>query len=437
MKDEFSPKNTKHLRQKINEYFGSANKWFLKTPERALEQAYKAALTIKSIEDEYFDGNKISATSTNHSDNVMSYLQANLEKNLLIIKLKLAEFKVTDSVVGISNSLVLEKIRFIDDVIEKYRSKQSTSQSTSLALMPNSEIVKIDSNQVNTQPLYQVNSQPYLPVNVINNQPVSEKTGVLPRSIGRTINKIKTDLDPKSEAEVVQKFRNSRAKTRTAIRFLLILIIVPVLTQQVSKHFLVGPIVDRVRGENENTIFINSELREEAFAELQTYEEELKFSNLINIAPQLSPEVMEERVKLKATELVEEFRRKSSNAVSNVFADLVGLIAFSLVIFTGKREIIILKSFMDDVVYGLSDSAKAFIIILFTDIFVGFHSPHGWEVILEGLSTHLGLVANKSLISLFIATVPVIMDTIFKYWIFRYMSKLSPSAVATLKGMNE
>jgi len=31
----------------------------------ALYQAYKAALTIKLIEDEYFDGNKISAASTN------------------------------------------------------------------------------------------------------------------------------------------------------------------------------------------------------------------------------------------------------------------------------------------------------------------------------------------------------------------------------------
>ncbi len=96
-----------------------------------------------------------------------------------------------------------------------------------------------------------------------------------------------------------------------------------------------------------------------------------------------------------------------------------------------------LKSFMDEIVYGLSDSAKAFIIILFTDIFVGFHSPHGWEVVLEGLSSHLGIAANKSMISLFIATVPVIMDTIFKYWIFRYLSRMSPSAVATLRNMNE
>jgi len=55
------------------------------------------------------------------------------------------------------------------------------------------------------------------------------------------------------------------------------LIIVPLLTQQVQT-LLVGPIVDR--GENETQIFINSELKEEAFRELQTFEEELKFSNI-------------------------------------------------------------------------------------------------------------------------------------------------------------
>lgn len=89
------------------------------------------------------------------------------------------------------------------------------------------------------------------------------------------------------------------------------------------------------------------------------------------------------------------------------------------------------------IVHGLSDSAKAFIIILFTDAFVDFHSPHGWEDIFEGVATHLGLPANRNLISLFIATFPVILDIIFKFWIFRYMSMLSPAAVATYRNMNE
>jgi hypothetical protein len=113
------------------------------------------------------------------------------------------------------------------------------------------------------------------------------------------------------------------------------------------------------------------------------------------------------------------------------------LIAFSLVIFNSKQDIVVLKSFMDDIVYGLSDSAKAFIIILFTDMFVGFHSPHGWEVVLEGISKHLGIPENRDFIFLFIATFPVILDSVIKYWIFRYLNRVSPSAVATYRNMNE
>jgi hypothetical protein len=260
---------------------------------------------------------------------------------------------------------------------------------------------------------------------------------VIPRSIGRTINRIKTELKPQAEEEVIKKFRSSSAKTTTAVRFIFTLIIVPILAQQLAKQFLFLPIVERVRGENTTQIFLNYEMEEEAFRKLHSFEESLKFASLVDNFPKLSSELMEERVKHKANEIVEEFRRKSNNAISNVFADLIAVVAFVWVIVTRKRELIIVKSFIDDVAYGLSDSAKAFIIILMTDIFVGFHSSHGWEVILEGMAEHLGVPANKSMISLFIATFPVILDSIFKYWIFRYLSRISPSALATLKNMNE
>ena len=120
-----------------------------------------------------------------------------------------------------------------------------------------------------------------------------------------------------------------------------------------------------------------------------------------------------------------------------MFADILAAGAFALLLITRKQDVANLKAFIDEIVYGLSDSAKAFIIILFTDIFVGFHSPHGWEVLLEGLSRHFGFPANRDFIFLFIATFPVILDTIFKYWIFRYLNRISPSSVATYKNMNE
>jgi hypothetical protein len=205
-----------------------------------------------------------------------------------------------------------------------------------------------------------------------------------------------------------------------------------------SKNFVIGPLVDQYRIGNEQVdVFINSELEEEALNELQKFEQRLRFEILIGRSEPKSDEEITDQLKEKASEIGEEAQQASSDAVKNVFADLTALIAFTLVIMTSQREIEVVKSFIDQLVYGLSDSAKAFFIILLTDMFVGFHSPHGWEVILESMSKHFGLPADRNFIFLFIATFPVILDTIFKYWIFRYLNRASPSSVATYRNMNE
>jgi hypothetical protein len=401
-----------YIFDKLKYYWHSVSERVSKTPERSLDCAYQSVLKIKAIEDEHFDGNTITSTilsETNQNPTCFtSVLRADVEKHVTVAKMRLVEFKASCFVLGNLSTKNLGKLKLVEELLAKYTTNEENISSFAST------------------------------VNVATNVETStESTSILPRSIGRTFHKISDELNPKAEAEYVRKYRNSRAKTKTAIKFIITLIIVPVLTQHFSKQFLISPIVERVRGNGDSQLFLNYEMKEEALHELQRYEEGLKFENLIHQAPPLSPEVVEEKVKHKASELAKEFHHKSRNAVSNVFADILALAAFGIVILTSRKEIIVLKSFMDDIVYGLSDSAKAFIIILFTDVFVGFHSPHGWEVILEGIASHLGIAANRSVIGLFIATFPVILDTICKYWIFRYLSKISPSAVATLRNMNE
>ncbi len=446
--------------------FRTANQWFLSTPERALDQAYKAALMIKAIEDEHFNGKKISASSGEYTDSVISYFEADLKKYLKTIKVRLVEFKSSRSVFLNSDSkrpannrnnftassqkysldneqqsIIIEKLDFIDKIIKRYSAPEPLSKSlVPLSQIQERQIIQSDINQ----PLdnSSKNEPKSLQRGVISKDgvvtdidSVSDKTGVLPRSILRTFNRLQQELDPKAEEEVVKNFRNSKLKTIISLKFILTLIIVPILTHQIAKTFVVGPIVDHYR--HDSGIFLNLDLQEEAFTELKQFEEDLRFRSLIGVIDKVTPEEIEERVKEKAGELAEEFREKSNNSLKNVFADLISIGAFALVIVASKQEIVILKSFMDDLVYGLSDSAKAFIIILFTDIFVGFHSPHGWEVILKGISQHLGLPENHDFIFLFIATFPVILDSVFKYWIFRYLNRVSPSAVATYRNMNE
>jgi CemA family len=209
------------------------------------------------------------------------------------------------------------------------------------------------------------------------------------------------------------------------------------LTHQLAKALFVGPLVEKFRGSETVQIFLNAEMEEEALVELERFEKRIKFETLISKAPPLSSESIETQIEKKASEIAEEFRKESANAIKNVFSDIFSVGAFIWLLLVSKPSIAIIKEFFDNIFYGLSDSAKAFIIILFTDIFVGFHSPHGWEVLLEGISRHWGLPTNRGFIFLFIATFPVILDTIFKYWIFRYLNRISPSAVATYHNMNE
>ncbi len=445
--------------------------WFFRTPDRALEQAYDAALMIQSIEDEHFNGETIAATHAKLSDSELAYFKAELGKYLNIARIRMTEFKASRSIINLSqwqidpevtspmgmadfsererSLMMLEKLKFIDQVLNRYQPKSiyptvstpNASISTtnqSVALVPNANgRTAIATSAATTGIQDQFLGMDKTEDSISRMEALSDKTGVLPRSILGTLDRLRRDLDPNAEQEVVKTFRVSKAKTVLSLRFILILLLVPLLTQQISKNFVIGPLVDRVRAANEDNIFLNFELEEEGLSELQRFEESLRFKAIVGAIPRLSTEEMEEKVKEKATEIAEDYRKQSADAVKNVIADFLSLIAFAIIIVYSRREIEILKTFLDELVYGLSDSAKAFIIILFTDIFVGFHSPHGWEVLLEGFARHLGLPANRDFIFIFIATFPVILDTVFKYWIFRYLNRVSPSAVATYRNMNE
>ena len=268
-------------------------------------------------------------------------------------------------------------------------------------------------------------------------QSAFEKTGAIPRSITKTFEKFKKELDPNSESEIIEEFRVSRYQTSASIKYLLLLIIVPVIINQLSKSVIFSPFIDYFWNEKRTDIFLNASQEERAFSELQRFEEKIHFEILIGQLPPLSQESIDREIKNKAIELAQYYSQESISAIKNFLSDLLGLVAFCYLILKGGRQVSVLKSFLNELIYGLSDTAKAFLIILFTDIFVGFHSTHGWEVLLENGLRHFGLPENRDFIFLFIASFPVILDTVFKYWIFRYLNQVSPSAVATYKNMNE
>ncbi len=473
---------------RLKQSLTAAEQWYRRTPERALNGAYEAAQAIKRLEDQYSNGTTIDLYAQGEGA-VSAYLQTQISKHLKTIRMRLTEYRFcsplvetepnpsvnrpkssqdlspqwkvaaassdsftaeytlsNDQYVTVSASTVdlsqeiLGKLQFIDSVLTRYEPWRLPPQTviSSNADLP---LSNLSAPSQNSSPSLQSAQDSLYPAgSTANSRPPSKATGgrFIPRSIFKTVDRFRREIDPnpQTEEEMVRDFRTARARTRSATRFLLLLIILPLLTQQISKAVLVGPIVDHLKGAVQVEAWVNPRVEERFLTEMMSFEEKLKFQNLFTTTLRSAEEV-EVALKEKAAELKEDLQKELKEPVKNIFADLISLIVFAGLILTGRQEIATLKTWIDEVVYGLSDSAKAFIIILFTDVFVGFHSPHGWEVIMESTFEHFGLPPNQSVISMFIATFPVMLDTVFKYWIFKYLNQLSPSAVATYKNMNE
>nr|YP_010457449.1 envelope membrane protein [Parnassia crassifolia]UUA68557.1 envelope membrane protein [Parnassia crassifolia] len=103
----------------------------------------------------------------------------------------------------------------------------------------------------------------------------------------------------------------------------------------------------------------------------------------------------------------------------------------------GNQELVFLNSWFQEFLYNLSDTIKAFSILLLTDLCLGFHSPHGWELLIGSIYKDFGFAHSEQIISGLVSTFPVILDTILKYWIFRYLNCLSPSLVVIYHSMND
>jgi CemA family len=466
---------------RLRQSLAAAEQWYRRTPERALNEAYDAAQAITYLEKQYANGQTINPEAQGEGA-VSTYFQTQLRKHLKTIRMRLTEYRFCSPIVepnpqgspptsvqrislpnieendftaeytlssdqyftipirdstadGAQN--ILDKLQFIDAVLTRYEPWRSPSppvQKSTLKDPSNAEKNQASFSSRSVQDSF------YLAGRSDGKRKISNVEGnsFIPRSILKTAGRFRRDLDsdPQTEEEVVQDFRSSRARTRAATRFLLLLVILPLITQQISKAIVVGPVVDRLRGGGQIESWVNPRVEERFLNDLVIFEEKLRFQNLIAETVR-SPQETELALREKAQELKAELQTELREPIKNIFADILSLAMFALLIFTGQSEIATLRSFLDELVYGLSDSAKAFILILLTDVFVGFHSPHGWEVLIDVTLEHFGLPSNHRFINMFISTFPVMLDTVFKYWIFRYLNQISPSAVATYKNMNE
>lgn len=139
----------------------------------------------------------------------------------------------------------------------------------------------------------------------------------------------------------------------------------------------------------------------------------------------------------KTVELAITYNNQSIEAITNFFADLMSVITFFFLLVAMEIPINISKSFLLEVFFGLDDSKKSLLILLVTDLLVGYHSDGPWAIFFESLFNHYGLPESQTGIFLLVATLPVLLDVLFKYLIFRHLNRASPATVATYHAMIE
>ena len=136
-------------------------------------------------------------------------------------------------------------------------------------------------------------------------------------------------------------------------------------------------------------------------------------------------------------QLIKMYNEDSMHMILQFSTNIICFLILSGYSILGNKELILLNSWVKEFLYKLSDTIKAFSILLLTDLCIGFHSPHGWELMNGFIYQNFGFPHNDQIISGLVSTFPVILDTILKYWIFHYLNRVSPSLVVIYHSMND
>ena len=194
----------------------------------------------------------------------------------------------------------------------------------------------------------------------------------------------------------------------------------------------------RNEGQNRQLKFRSNEpdsLLSNDHREFSNLSSSLKRQNVYSV--ELFSESVQNQLHEKILDLAIHYNEESIESITNFFADLISFSTLCYLFFVLEIQINITKSFLLEVFFGLDDSKKSLFILFLTDLLVGYHSPNIWELFFSSLFDHYGLPESQTTIFLLVATLPVLLDVLFKYLIFRHLNRASPATVATYHAMIE
>nr|YP_009715488.1 chloroplast envelope membrane protein [Erythrostemon gilliesii]QGL08600.1 chloroplast envelope membrane protein [Erythrostemon gilliesii] len=187
----------------------------------------------------------------------------------------------------------------------------------------------------------------------------------------------------------------------------------------------------------QSEIFLNDIQEKSILKKFIELEELLLLDEMIKEYPETRLQNLRIGIYNETIQLIKTHNEDRIHMILHFSTNIICFVILSGYSILSNQELIILNSWVQEFLYNLSDTIKAFSILLLTDLCIGFHSTHGWELMIGFVYKDFGFAHNDQIISGLVSTFPVILDTIFKYLIFRYLNRVSPSLVVIYHSMND
>ena len=228
------------------------------------------------------------------------------------------------------------------------------------------------------------------------------------------------------EKSSIEMFFDETPNARIFLKF----VVFPAVFSQTMNYSFIEPYFDAEfdsMGENVAAEMLPMHLRQDILQNVERNEQMREYEIQMGRAPQLTDkQKIQARIK-DAKAIEEKTIKERKKELSNRWTDVAFISAFFMSFF-GRRSAA--KDWIDQTknwFFDLGPANQAFILLLSSDVLVGYHSADGWNTVLESLGEKYGISDNHAAISIFTALVPVGMDVLFKFWVFKYLRKLAPS----------
>ncbi|OUS44103.1 cytoplasmic membrane protein [Ostreococcus tauri] len=212
-------------------------------------------------------------------------------------------------------------------------------------------------------------------------------------------------------------------------------IVIPSLISRIVAFTVIAPIVGeelKLQGQDRTTIELREDQESEILAKLDRFKQRMDYEVVMGRQAPLPAVEVERRIRAEAQRLEDEAISQYVSVDGNRYADLVFFAAFLIMIVAYNDQARLVVTGTKNAFFGLEPAQQAFLLLLSSDVLVGYHSADAWQTLLRAIGGHYGFAEDENLISLFVAFVPVSVDVAFKFWVFKYLRRLAPSTQVIL-----